>query len=1087
MANQPIATVVAVIGKAFARNENGELRALKAGDTLLEGETVITYGDGRVELSFVDGSTMEVAANQAVLMTADLFESGRPDAAEGALAATTAEQILQALAEGRDIDTDLEAPAAGVEGGGDDDGNNFVRLLRITEGVDPLAFEFEGALATEPPTFEEGLIVEGEEVVPVTETEIVAALVGVEPVGEVDGIYEGGMVVFTATLSQVSSGDITITLSNGVVITIPAGELSASSDPVPVQGDDPYVDPSLESVHIVDMTGGGVNEVLNFDETPMDFNVEDTTDTVTVRIISNGDVKENEQVGFTVSVDTVLDRDLTVNLDNGDTVVIAAGETSVGYTLPAQGDDVYVDPEAVTVGLASATVDGAEFENLVLGGPATVNISDTPDQVTATLSTTATEISETGGSITYTITLTGPAGMEIVPKSPLTFDLANGEQVTIAADQTTGFVTREYTDAEITTQPSIQNSITGIYAGGSEYEDLQWAGATLVDIDYGATITGIGAEGGDHTVYENDLPDGTSPDADGLTKTGSFTIGALDGIASLQVGGTLLTYAELSNLEASNVVIDTIYGALTLTGYVGNEQGGTVSYSYTLDTTVDNDSQAGATDTSYMESVQVIVTDTDDDSSSSSLNISIIDDTPYIVSVTPAVIANEASGYLTGQAVFMSGADTPASADLSTNVTGWDGTTVTYSATDLTSGEATVYYYVDPADTGTMYAYTSTTASAYTGADGQALVFTLTVNPVTGAYVLDMHGVLDAQLTEYGAVYNQNIGGNQEYLLVTDAGNVYKPGATIPINEHVIMTIDSSTGQVNSSQQGLANASQWVGSGVSMQFMFAAPIIDVKFSVDFKSLSSGQEAAIQWTAYGNDANGDPANQTGTLTIKDGMLTEIPTTLTDLTRIDLTGAGTDFRVSGSEIIDRVEQGDIDTTFKVVLVDADGDSSGETAFAVHFEGSNELVGSNGNDAMGGSDLSETLIGGEGNDILTGGLGADTFVWNLGDQSATPGDPAQDTVTDFTTGQNDVLDLSDLLQGADQGSLASYLHFEQQGSDIVVVHISTAGDFDGSNHGTVADQVILLENFSMGGADSANVIQQLIDSNNLIISNG
>jgi len=104
-----------VIGKAFARNENGELRALKPGDTLLEGETVITYGDGRVELSFMDGSSMDVAADQSILMTADLFESGRPDVAEAALAGETTEEILQALAEGRE---QLRPPAADHRTGG---------------------------------------------------------------------------------------------------------------------------------------------------------------------------------------------------------------------------------------------------------------------------------------------------------------------------------------------------------------------------------------------------------------------------------------------------------------------------------------------------------------------------------------------------------------------------------------------------------------------------------------------------------------------------------------------------------------------------------------------------------------------------------------------------------------------------------------------------------------------------------------------------------------------------------------------------------------------------------------------------------
>ncbi|MDT9694125.1 hypothetical protein Q5762_38510, partial [Streptomyces sp. P9(2023)] len=88
---------------------------------------------------------------------------------------------------------------------------------------------------------------------------------------------------------------------------------------------------------------------------------------------------EAQPIAFTVSVSEALDRDLTVTLSNGEQVVIVAGQTSVVYSLPAQGDDVFIDPGSVTVGLSSATVVGAEFEDLVLGEPATVNITDTID------------------------------------------------------------------------------------------------------------------------------------------------------------------------------------------------------------------------------------------------------------------------------------------------------------------------------------------------------------------------------------------------------------------------------------------------------------------------------------------------------------------------------------------------------------------------------------------------------------------------------------------------------------------------------------------------------------------------------------
>ncbi|MEQ5821858.1 hypothetical protein, partial [Halomonas sp. SCS19] len=56
--------------------------------------------------------------------------------------------------------------------------------------------------------------------------------------------------------------------------------------------------------------------------------------------------------------------------------------------------------------------------------------------------------------------------------------------------------------------------------------------------------------------------------------------------------------------------------------------GGTVSYSYTLDTRVDNDSQADATDAGFTETVALVVTDDDGSAANGSLSIAIADDSP---------------------------------------------------------------------------------------------------------------------------------------------------------------------------------------------------------------------------------------------------------------------------------------------------------------------------------------------------------------------------------------------------------------------------------------------------------------------------
>ena len=136
---QAVATIVAVEGQAFARNPAGEMRDLKAGDVLLQGDTVVTMPGGHVELAFADGHTLAVLPNEVFHLGPEVALTTRPDSSEAALAASDVDRVIQALNQGGDLNAELEDPGAGLNGGAANDaGNSFVRLLRITEGIDGL-------------------------------------------------------------------------------------------------------------------------------------------------------------------------------------------------------------------------------------------------------------------------------------------------------------------------------------------------------------------------------------------------------------------------------------------------------------------------------------------------------------------------------------------------------------------------------------------------------------------------------------------------------------------------------------------------------------------------------------------------------------------------------------------------------------------------------------------------------------------------------------------------------------------------------------------------------------------------------------
>ncbi len=103
-----------------------------------------------------------------------------------------------------------------------------------------------------------------------------------------------------------------------------------------------------------------------------------------------------------------------------------------------------------------------------------------------------------------------------------------------------------------------------------------------------------------------------------------------------------------------------------------------------------------------------------------------------------------------------------------------------------------------------------------------------------------------------------------------------------------------------------------------------------------------------------------------------------------------------------------------------------------------GDDVLYGEVGNDQIQGEQGDDQLYGGVGNDTLVGGDGADSFIFEAGKTFS-----YSDTITDFSTSEGDVIDISDVIIGYDPltEAISDFVQITESGS-----HSYLAVDTDG-----------------------------------------
>ncbi|OOG12588.1 hypothetical protein BMS17_10940 [Pseudomonas sp. C9] len=422
-----VAIVKSIVGQVFAVSPEGVRRVLIEGDRLLVGDQIDTGASGAVTLELADGRTLDLGRDTQ--WSGSQPDTGADLAQATAQAAPSVDELQQAIVAGADPTTDLEATAAGPTaagtGGAAGGGHSFVMLDATAGRVDPTIGFPTAGFGTAALAAQDTFGGQTADTNPNPQRESTLSLSATPTITEA-----GGVLVYTATLTQAPLTDLTITLSNGAVIVIPAGQLTGTVNVPFAPNDTVYNDPTQIDVTVTGTTGGN-GIIVTPPTTPAVTQVTDTVDTTTVTLSAAASVTEGGVITYTATLTNPAQTPVTITLSNGSTITIDAGNTTGTVNVPTAANDVYNNGSTVTTTITGAT--GGNFENLVPSTtPAVTTITDSRDDTGLSLSASS-EVAE-GGQILYTATLTNPAG------TPVTVTLSNGAVITIAAGATTGSV-----------------------------------------------------------------------------------------------------------------------------------------------------------------------------------------------------------------------------------------------------------------------------------------------------------------------------------------------------------------------------------------------------------------------------------------------------------------------------------------------------------------------------------------------------------------------------------------------------------------------------------------------------------------------
>ncbi|MDP1959603.1 MAG: Calx-beta domain-containing protein, partial [Methylotenera sp.] len=241
-------------------------------------------------------------------------------------------------------------------------------------------------------------------------------------------VVEGGSLVYTATVGAAVTGSpLVISLNNGQTITIPVGQVSASSAAFNVRADDVNLQGTQTVTVGITGTSGGNYEALNTAST-VSSTVTDDADSTTVTLTATASVVEGGSIVYTASVNNpVAGSAVTVTLSGGQTITIPVGASTGTVSVAAPADDVYID--AGTVSKTITAVIGGNYEAVTIN-PAAASTTVTDTLNTTTVSITGSASVTEGNAGNYTVSLTAPTQTAMTVAISYSGTAANGSDYT---------------------------------------------------------------------------------------------------------------------------------------------------------------------------------------------------------------------------------------------------------------------------------------------------------------------------------------------------------------------------------------------------------------------------------------------------------------------------------------------------------------------------------------------------------------------------------------------------------------------------------------------------------------------------------